>query len=332
MAGHDIVVMGASSGGVEALIRVCGGLPEDLPAAVFVVIHFPEGSPSVLPSILNRAGSLKAVHPEDGDPIENGRIYVAPPDRHLLVEKGRVRLTRGPRENLHRPAVDALFRTAAVAYGPRVVGVILTGARDDGTAGLLAVKRRGGVAVVQDPDDALFSGMPESALEYVDVDHCLPLEKIAPLLSRVTREEAKDEGAYLVPDDMDLESKIVGLDPTVIDGNERPGELSGFTCPECTGPLYEVQDGELVRYRCRVGHAFTPDSVLAEKSELLENALYTALNTLEESATIAERLAARSREHQHEHAAKRFEEQARNKRQQAVVIRRVLTEGAADAV
>ena len=177
MAGHDMVVVGTSSGGVEALMELCGGLPEDLPAAVFVVVHFPEGAPSVLPSILNRAGPLKAVHPEDGDPIENGRIYVAPPGLHLLVERGRVRLVRGPRENLHRPAVDPLFRTAAVAYGPRAVGVVLTGARDDGTAGLLAIKRRGGVAVVQDPDDALFSGMPQSALEYVDVDYCLPLER-----------------------------------------------------------------------------------------------------------------------------------------------------------
>ena len=332
MAGHDIVVIGTSSGGVETLMKLCRELPEDLPAAVFVVMHFPEGVASVLPSILNRSGPLKAVHPEDGDPIESGRIYVAPPDFHLLVEGGRVRLTRGPRENLHRPAVDPLFRTAAVAYRPRVVGVILTGARDDGTAGLLAIKRRGGVAIVQDPDDALFSGMPESALEYVNVDHCLSLDKIASLLARVTREEAKEEGVYPVPDEMELESKIVGLDPTVIDGDQRPGELSGFTCPECTGPLYEIHDGALVRYRCRVGHAYTSDSVLAEKSEALENALYVALNTLEESASMAEGLAARSRETGHEYVARRFEEQAQSKRQQAVVIRQVLTEGAADAV
>jgi two-component system chemotaxis response regulator CheB len=332
LAGHDIVVVGTSSGGVEALMELCGELPEDLPAAVFVVVHFPEGAPSLLPGILNRAGPLKAVHPEDGDPIETGHIYVAPPGLHLLVERGRVRLRRGPRENLHRPAVDPLFRTAAVAYGPRVVGVILTGARNDGTAGLLALKRRGGVAVVQDPEDALFSGMPQSALEYVNVDHCLPLDKIASLLARVTHEEAKEEGAYPVPDEMELESKIAGLDPTVIEGDKRPGVLSGFTCPECTGPLYEVHDGKLVRYRCRVGHAYTADNVLAEKSEVLESALYTALNTLEESAAMAERLAARSREYQHEHAARRFEQQARSKRQQAVVIRQVLTEGEADAI
>jgi two-component system chemotaxis response regulator CheB len=213
LARHDIVVIGTSSGGVEALIRLFRDLPEDLPAAVFVVVHFPQGASSVLPSILNHAGSLKAVNPEDGDAIKNGRVYVAPPNFHLLVEYGRVRLGGGPRENRHRLAADPLVRSAALAYGPRVVGVILTDARDEGSAGLLAVKRRGGVAIVQDPDDALFPGMPESALRYVDVGHCVPLDKIAPLLDCVTREEAKEEGAYPVPDGMELESKLAGLAP-----------------------------------------------------------------------------------------------------------------------
>jgi len=206
LAGRDIVTVGASSGGVEALMRVIGGLPGDLPAAVFVVMHFPESAPSALPLILNRVGALEAVRAEDGEPIKSGRIYVAPPDLHLLVEKGRVRLTRGPKENRHRPAVNPLFRAAALAYGPRVTGVVLTGADNDGTAGLQAIKRRGGVAVVQDPEDALFPRMPESALEYADVDHCLPLGEIAPLLAQLAREPAGEEGAYPVPNDMELES------------------------------------------------------------------------------------------------------------------------------
>jgi two-component system chemotaxis response regulator CheB len=329
--GHDIVVIGASSGGVETLRKLVGDLPEDLPAAVFVVVHFPEGAPSILPRILNRAGPLKAVHPEDGEPVKKGRIYVAPPDFHLLMERGRVCLGHGPKENRHRPAADALFRTAAVAYGPRVVGVVLTGARDDGSAGLRAIKRRGGVAVVQDPEDALFPGMPESALRYADVDYCLPLAEIPPILDRVTREEAKEEGAYPVPDDMEIESKIAGLDPTAMASDERPGELSAFSCPECSGPLYEIQDGQLIRFRCRVGHAYTADSVLNGKTEALENALYVAFNTLEESAAMAERLAARSREQQNNHAARRFEERARDSRRRAAVIRGVLTEGATEA-
>lgn len=330
MVGHDIIVVGTSSGGVEALRELVGDLPADLPAAVFIVVHMPEGVTSVLPKVLNRAGPLEAVHPGNGEPIKRGHIYVAPPGFHLLIERERVWLGHGPRENRHRPAVDPLFRTAALAYGPRVVGVILTGARDDGSAGLLAVKRRGGVAVVQDPDEALFSGMPESALRYVEVDHCLSLSEIAPLLARITREEAKDEGAYPVPDNMEIESKVAGLDPSVIASDKRPGELSAFTCPECSGPLYEIQDGQLVRFRCRVGHAYTADSMLEEKTEALENALYVALNTLEESAAMAERLAVRSREQRHEYAARRFEERVREARRQAAVIRRVLTEGMPD--
>jgi two-component system chemotaxis response regulator CheB len=330
LAGHDIVVIGASSGGVEALRNLIGGLPEDLPAAVFVVVHFPEGAPSVLPHILNRAGPLKAGHPDDGEPIKKGRIYVALPDFHLLMERGRVCLGHGPKENRHRPAADSLFRSAAVAYGPRVVGVVLTGAQDDGSAGLRAIKRRGGVAVVQDPEDALFPGMPESALRYVAVDHCLPLDEIPPLLDRITRQEAKEEGAYPVPDDIEIESKIAGLDPTAIASDDRPGELSAFSCPECSGPLYEIQDGQLVRFRCRVGHAYTADGMLDGKTEALENALYVAFNTLEESAAMAERLAARSREQQNDHAARRFEERARDSRRRAAVIRHVLTEGATD--
>jgi two-component system chemotaxis response regulator CheB len=326
------LVIGTSSGGVEALRRLAGDLPPDLPTAVFVVMHVPEWAPSFLPGILSRAGPLKAVHPEDGDRIEKGRIYFALPDFHLLVERGRVRLAREPKENLHRPAVDPLFRTAAVAYGPRVVGVVLSGALNDGTAGLQAVKQRGGVAVVQDPGDALFSGMPESALEYVGADHCLPMEKIAPLLVRLSGESAKEQGAYPVPDDMELESRIAGLDPTAIDNDERPGELSRFTCPECSGPLYEIQSGDLVRFRCKVGHAFTAESMLYDKYDEVEKALYAALNTLEESALMADRLAARSHEHQHGHAATRFERRAEDARQQARIIRQVLTEGTTEAV
>lgn len=319
------MTIGASSGGVEALVRLAGGLPGDLPAAVLVVLHFPEGTPSALPRILSRSGPLPAAHPEDGDPIENGRVYVAPPGLHMLVERGRVRLARGPKENYHRPAADPLFRSAALAYGSRVVGVVLTGARDDGTAGLAAIKRRGGVAVVQDPDDAFFGSMPESALRYVDVDHRVPLGEMPVLLARLARGPTGERGAYPVPEDMEFETRISGLDPSAIDSGEHPGEVSGFTCPECTGPLFEIQEGPLVRYRCRVGHAYTADGVLDGKEEALEEALYAALNTLEESADMAEKLAHRSQQGGHGHAVERFETRAREARKQANTIRRVLT-------
>jgi two-component system chemotaxis response regulator CheB len=329
VTGHDVVTIGASAGGVTVLERLVEGLPADLAAAVFVVVHLPQEAPSTLPRILSRAGPLEASWPEDGEQVKNGRIYVAPPNLHLLLEDGKIRLARGPKENRHRPAVDPLFRTAALAYGPRVVGVVLSGALDDGAAGLMAIKQRGGVAVVQDPDDALVPGMPQSALRYVEVDHRLPAGEIAPLLSRLAREPAiekgAEEGAYPVADDMEFESKIAGLDPTVIESGDHPGELSAFSCPQCAGPLYEIHDGDLVRFRCRVGHAYTTESALEEKSEVLEDALYVALNTLEESATMAERMAARSHESGHDSAARRFEERAGEARRRATVIRRVLT-------
>ncbi len=328
--GHDIIVIGASSGGIEALRRLMGELPADLPAAVFVVVHLAEEAPSVLARILDRAGPLEAINPQNGEEIREGRVYVARPDHHLMLEDGRVRLTHGPKENRHRPAVDVLFRTAAVAHGPRVVGVVLSGAMDDGTAGLLAVKRRGGIAVVQDPDDALFSGMPESALRFVDVDHCLPIAGMAPLLSRLSREPAPEEGEFPVPDDMNMEVRVAGLDPSIMHNDERPGELSHFTCPECTGPLYEIQDDKLVRFRCRTGHAFTAETMLDDKTEALEGALYIALNTLEESASMAEGLAARARDGGHKHATARFEARAREARSQAETIRQVLIDGNRD--
>ena len=247
-----------------------------------------------------------------------------------MLENGRVRVVRGPKENRHLPAVDALFHTTAVAKGSRVVGVVLTGARDDGTAGLRATKRRGGIAVVQDPREALFPEMPESALRFVDVDHCLPLGEMAPLLARLAQEEipVEQEGASPVPDDMDLEARVAGLDPSAVD--ERPGQLSRYTCPDCSGPPYEIRDGRLIRFRCRVGHAYTAKSMLDEKSEALEDALYVALNTPEESALMADTLAARSREQGHKHAAARFEKRARFARQKAETIRRLLTDGATE--
>ena len=324
--GHDIVAIGTSAGGVAALNKLVGDLPADLPAAVFIVMHLPEEAPSMLPRILNRLGPLEAAHPEDGDSVERGRIYVAPPNLHLLLENGTIRLTRGSKENRNRPAVDPLFRTAALACGPRVVGVVLSGALDDGTAGLRAIKRRGGIAVVQNPEEALVPGMPQSALRYVEVDHCLPVDEIALLLSHLAREPATEKGAHLVPDDMEFESQIAGLDPTVIDGSDHPGTLSAFSCPECAGPLYEIRDGELVRFRCRVGHAYTTESALEEKSEVLENALYLALNTPEESATISERMAARLHGPGNNHAVARFEVRAREARRRAAEIRRILTE------
>src|SRR5215211_1119499 len=188
----DIIVVGASAGGIEALRVLAGGLPADFPASLFVVLHTSPESPAMLPNILDRSGSLPALSPKDGDRIRPGTIYVAPPDRHLLIEPNRLRVTRGPKENRFRPAVDPLFRSAAETYGPRVIGVILTGYLDDGTAGLWNVKQRGGTTIVQDPADAVADSMPRSALKHVEVDHCVRLVQIPSLLVRLTHEPAEE--------------------------------------------------------------------------------------------------------------------------------------------
>ena len=324
MFGHDIITIGASAGGVEALAELVRGLPGDLPASVFVALHVPPHGTSVLPRILGRRGALPARHAEDGEAIVPGRIYVAPPDLHLLIRRGVVRLSRGPRENGFRPAIDPLFRSAARWYGARVVGVVLSGTLDDGTAGLLAIKERGGVAVVQDPDDALFPGMPRNAIDSAPVDHVLPASGIPDLLNQLARDGAAGEGDAPMPDDMDLEAEMAEFDLQAIQGDERPGTPSGFACPDCAGVLWEIQDGEMVRFRCRVGHAWSPTSLLAAQSKSLETALWTAFRALEERAALAERMARRFRTKGRAGAASRFEAQARQAKERSALIRQVL--------
>lgn len=195
MPGHDIIVIGASSGGVEVLTSLVRGLPEQLPAAIFVVLHVRPDAPSLLPAILNRVGVLPAAHAVDGEPIRTGRIYVAPPGMQMCLLRHRVSVERGPRENMHRPAIDPLFRTAAQHHGSRVIGVIASGALDDGTAGLQAVKDAGGIAVVQDPADAACASMPAHAMERVVVDHCVKASELSALLGRLACEPAPEPDA-----------------------------------------------------------------------------------------------------------------------------------------
>ena len=212
MPGKDVIVVGASTGGVEALLALVKGLPQDLPASVFVVMHTAPDSPGVLADILNRNGNLPATNARNRERIKPGRIYVAPPDYHLLIEPGLLRITHGPKENRFRPAVDPLFRSAAQVYGPRAVGVILTGGLDDGTSGLWAIKRLGGTAIVQDPQEAFMPSMPQSAMNRVEVDYCLPVAEIALLLARLASEPVEEEGAYEVPEELNIEVGIAKED------------------------------------------------------------------------------------------------------------------------
>jgi two-component system chemotaxis response regulator CheB len=323
-SGHDIIVIGASAGGVEALINLARSLPLGLPAAAFVVLHMPAQSPSLLTDILNRSGPWRAVPATDGATIEYEHIYVAVPDHHLLVERDRVRVVHGPKENRHRPAIDPLFRSAALAYGPRVVGVILTGSLDDGTAGLLAVKRRKGVAIVQDPRDALYPGMPLSALDKVAVDYCVPLASIGPLLVRLVYEPVvADEGATPAAwQERGQESSIMVMEPLA--SEEHIGTPSTLSCPECGGALWELQDGQLLRFRCRVGHAFSSESMFAEQAEAVEKALWVALKTLEESRHLSEWLASQARERGQGWLAQRFTQRAQDVAEHTALIRQVL--------
>ncbi|HSU14813.1 chemotaxis protein CheB [Longimicrobium sp.] len=324
---RDIIVIGASAGGVEALRELAAGLPADFPAAIFAVIHFPPYGTSFLPEILTRSGALPARHPKDGDAVTPGTICVAPPDRHLLLEPGVVQLSPGPRENGHRPAADPLFRTAARAYGRRVIGVVLTGNLDDGTAGLAAVARRGGVTVVQDPADAAHPGMPSSALANVRVDHAVPLAEMAALLQRLVAEPVPAPREERVGDELDFEADIAEMEPYALHADIRPGRPSGFSCPECHGVLWEIQDGELVRFRCRVGHAFGPETLLAEQTQEVETALWTAFQALKERAAFARKMAKKMESRGNEFSRRRFMDQAAEADQRASVIREVLRGG-----
>jgi two-component system, chemotaxis family, protein-glutamate methylesterase/glutaminase len=290
MATHDIITIGASAGGVEPLQRLVSLLPAKLPAALFIVLHIPQDSPSLLPDLLQRAGSLPALAPFDNTPIENGRIYIAPPGRHMLLEAGRVRIIYGPKENRHRPAIDPLFRSAALAYCSRVVGVVLSGNLDDGTAGLLAIKAYGGTTVVQDPAEASFPGMPENALKNVSIDHQLSIDEIAELVIDLANRPVSDAPDH-PPPSVQTEVEFSKMERDIDNMSELGGAPTAFACPSCHGALWEFQNGKLTRYRCHTGHAFSPESLLAEQSDAIEQALYSALRALREKATALRRLA-----------------------------------------
>jgi len=278
MPSRDIVVIGASAGGVEALQRLCSTLPADFPAAVFVVQHLSPSARSLLPQLIGRAGPLPACAPQDGDPIEPGRIYVGAPDLHMLLRPGKVLMRRGPHENRTRPAVNALFRSAALAYAGRVIGVVLTGLLDDGTDGLIAIKAAGGLSVIQDPKDAEWPSMPQNALKRDHVDHKVPLDELGALLSRLVREDA-GEGIPL-PQEYAIEDQMAAQEFAVMERDiVTPGHPSHIACPDCGGVLNQMTvEGEL-RFRCQVGHAFTPLGLAAAQNDELERALSIAART-----------------------------------------------------
>jgi two-component system chemotaxis response regulator CheB len=312
MFGHDIIVIGASAGGLDALPRLIGSLPEDLPASVFVVLHISPQGPSLVPDIIGRATSLSVAHAVDGESVRKGHVYVAPPNHHLQLEGTHVRLSRGPRENFHRPSIDALFRTAAESYGPRVVGVVLTGYLDDGTAGLHAVKSLGGIAIVQDPKNALAPAMPRSALRNVKVNHCVPLAKIGPLLIRLATTPD-------IPKSSKAASHVMKRFMSPKDMEKEFGRPTSFVCPECDGPLRETKPGRSLQFRCHEGNAYSPDSLLADHAEGQERLLWSTARTFDERASLLRRLG--ERKYHSETVGKNWGTKAKELKQQSKLIR-----------
>jgi two-component system, chemotaxis family, protein-glutamate methylesterase/glutaminase len=291
MPPRQLVVIGTSAGGIEALRVLVTALPREFAAPIAVVMHTSPESPGILADILDRTGPLHAVQPRNGERLQAGRIYVAPPDFHLMIEPGIVRITKGPRENRFRPAIDPLFRSAAQVYGPAALGVILTGNLDDGTAGLWAIKQLGGVAIVQDPDDAMFPSMPRHALEHVPVDHRLPLAEIGRLLVRLTTARVEEAEPITVPKELEIEVKIAMERNAREAGFEEIAEPSKYACPECHGVLLQLKEAARIRFRCHTGHAYSADSLLAAVGDQIEDSMWNAIRSLEEGAMLMQQLA-----------------------------------------
>jgi two-component system, chemotaxis family, protein-glutamate methylesterase/glutaminase len=319
----SLIVIGTSAGGVDALKKLAASLPHGFPAPIFIVIHV--GEVSYMPEILARAGPLPVVHPDSGARIEPGCIYFAPPGRHMLIHDDHILLRRGPRENLFRPAVDPLFRSAACSFGARTIGAILTGSLSDGVSGLHAVKRCGGVAIVQDPEDALVPDMPSNALDYVEVDHCVTLAEMGALLVKLVAEPART--MVPIPEEICLEAAIAAHEHSNMDTDNKLGKLSPFTCPECHGPLWEIEDGKLLRYRCHAGHALSAEAMLSAQTTEAESTLERLLRVHQQRAAMAHRVAARDLAEGRLDSARRMEERARDYDGDAELIKKLLLDG-----
>jgi two-component system chemotaxis response regulator CheB len=308
---RDIVVIGASAGGVEAIKEIATNLSPKIDAAIFVVVHVSPNSSGLLPNILNRSSVVPAHQAVDGERIENGHIYVAPPDHHMLLEEDIVRVVRGPRHNRQRPAIDLLFRTAAKTFGDRVIGVVLTGFLDDGSSGLLAVKNGGGLAIVQNPEDAEVESMPRSALQRVNADFCVSLKEVAPLINQLVKTEV-------------LKMAHAGGNNNR-KASDKTQTNTSFTCPDCHGNLWEVSENGEIRFECRVGHAYSPVAMMEANDEDVERSLWVALRALEESAALEQRLADLANERQRASAMKLFADKAHDRKQHAATLREFLT-------
>lgn len=323
MGRRDVIVIGASAGGVETLRELAPLLPRDLPATVLVVLHITPAAFSVLPAILERAGALPARHATDGEVYAPGTIYVAPPDHHLLVHGDTLRLSRGPRVNGHRPAIDPLFASAARWRGHRVVSVVLSGVLDDGSIGTSVVARAGGVTLAQDPATAAHAQMPQNAIELGGASIVAPVPELATHIVRLVNEDTPDPaGAGPVRPDLEGE-----LDVDEDLAAAMRGPASGFTCPDCHGALWELKDGGLVRFRCRIGHSFGGETLSAQQSERIEEALWAGYRALEESAALSDKLATMAEARGSRAIARRYRARHQEAVERAKTLRAALEAG-----
>ena len=284
MSKRDIIVIGASSGGFEALKRIVAKLPANFSPSIFIVWHMSAEVNGILPQVLNKLGTINASNAVDGEPIKPNHIYVAPPDHHMLIEDDHIKVTRGPKENLFRPAVDPLFRSAAFTFKNRVIGVILSGALDDGTSGLWKIKANGGIAVVQDPDDAENPSMPASALKAVKVDFCLPIDELTKQLITLSNQEiTKDDFMAINDDQTEAEIAIAAEENAFKVAPSVSGKLSLYSCPECHGVMSEIMEDSLIRYRCHTGHAYSAKTLLQSLSQKTEDSLYNVIRGMDET-------------------------------------------------
>lgn len=304
MAQRDIITIGGSAGSIESLARIVKALPPDLPAAVFIIVHRRSLENSWLAYLLNRPGALRACEAEDNERISSGRIYVAPPDRHLVIAEGHIHLTRGPKEGLHRPSINATFRSAAAAYGNRVIGVLLSGMLDDGASGLWEIVHRGGVSIVQHPEEARFPSMPLEALTDAPIHYRLRTEEIAPRLVELTNE-----------------SEVPHAQSSEFVNDIPPERFSGFTCPECRGPLYEHRKNP-TEFRCRTGHVFPLMTLVEESANTRERKMYEAIVSLEEGADLADYAAIAATPEEQE----KFRAEGQALRKYASAVRKIVEE------
>jgi two-component system, chemotaxis family, protein-glutamate methylesterase/glutaminase len=323
MENRDIIVVGASAGGVAALKDFIKGLPEDFNGSIFIVLHMPPYAKSMLPKILSKAGPLDAVESKDGESIRPGTIYVAPNDHHLILESGdKIVVKRGPKENRFRPSIDALFRSAAYVYGSRVIGIILSGLLNDGVSGLWTIKQHGGIAVIQDPKDAEQPQLPENVLEYVHVDYIVSTADMAPLIAGMVKKPPPER--HKLPEEelrmLKKEIVIATKDNAFEMGIMNMGEITPFTCPQCHGALVRLVEGKLIRFRCHTGHAYTASSLLSEATESVESMLWQSMRGMEEIVMLLENIAEHFEEMESPDAAALFKEKAEGAANRARII------------